>query len=105
MGEAAESGVHQRPRILGVEDVGRHLQIVFASVVDDGLGQVEGNLALAAQVVVHPNLDQVDFPGGEPIDILDHFIDSGNFERNAFHAGSGGGVAAGACETAARSKN
>ena len=95
-----EAGLDQRFGVVHIENMRRNLDAVLVGVGDDGFAQIDGNLFFAAQMIVHPDLDDVDFLVRQVRDIFVHIARAGNFEGNALHALRRGRVTARAREAA-----
>ena len=101
MRQAIEAGVDQRLGVVQIENMRRNLDAVLMGVGDNGFAQFNGNLLFAAQMIVHPNLDDVDFLIRQVRDVFVHITRRGHFEGNTLHALGRGRVTAGAREAAA----
>ena len=58
--QAVDAVLHQLLRIGQVKDVGGNRQMALVGSVDDGFGYLVRHLLLGAQMIVHPELDDID---------------------------------------------
>ena len=58
--QPVDAVLHQLLRVRQVKDVGGNRQMALVGSVDDGLGYLVRHLLLGSQMVVHPELDDID---------------------------------------------
>ena len=91
MREAVDTGIDEIDRIVVIEDVRDHGNAAHVCFIDDHAIERRRQFGRAAVAIVHPDLDAVDFAGGEIQDRLARLALGRDFVRDA-----GVGRAAGA---------